>query len=405
MCSNKQTVMIEENGIQRPQEVTCRVCNDCINARKNDWVARCMAEKQTQGHALVMTLTYRDKPDGTTPERAKAFFYSDVQLFMKRLREDYARKYKARNEISFIIAGERGSQKGRVHWHIVLFSKRPLVETGKWYDIFFKPLKSLKELIFGKKNRYIWNHWPHGHVNVMEPDQGGMAYVLKYCLKDMFNVVKSEGTARITKAENHGASMFRMSKNPPIGFRWLEQKCEEWEQKLIVPPSLELKVPGYSGYWWPKKKQREWLLDRLREINEKRNALHGSDCPQWGSLLASVESSENQKDWERLIYGEVEEVQDEYSLDEWQHHLGEKEAPRIRAKCGGILICRHCWDHQTRKERYDYWRWWQEQTSRYVTDTASTARSRSDWYREKRTINPFCLLKDDPDRKSAFPTA
>ncbi len=394
--------MHDEYGMEI--KFACRVCNDCINARKNDWVARGMAEKAMSGETLVITLTYRNNPDGTTPARAKAFHYADVQAFLKSLREEYFRKYDTRNEISYIVAGERGSQKGRVHWHLVVFAKRPVTPLGKWFDKYQKPLRSLRELVFGKKDRYHWNFWPHGHVNVLEPDQGGLSYVLKYALKDQFNVVKSKGTMREAKAENHGASYFRMSKKPPIGWRWLEQKLDDWERRLVVPPTLLIKPPDYSGYWYPKRKFRENLLIRLHNINQKSLAERGRDCPQWNSLLSSVSELENQTDWEGLYYGKIEEeTVEEYDLWEWQERLGEKWLPSIRERCGGLRICKHCWFHQTKKERRAYWRYWQEITGEFVRDTSGPDEiSLKAWYRAKKQCNPFCLSKNDDLRKQAF---
>ncbi|CAD0186690.1 hypothetical protein RUESEDTHA_03600 [Ruegeria sp. THAF57] len=401
MCSNPQTAN-DDNGNQLT--FACRVCNDCITARKNDWIARGMAEMATSQQTLVINLTYRNNPDETLPDAAKAFRYSDVQRFLKHLRERYYDEYHTRNELRYVIAGERGSQKGRVHWHMIIWGDRPFKHLGQWRDEKFRSIPANRPGKIPGTNVYYrdhWSFWPHGHVTTDEPTQGTLAYVLKYALKDQFNIVKSAGTMREAKAENHGASYFRMSKVPPIGFRWLEKRCDEWEAKEVVPVTLQLKVPEYSGYWWPKAKQREYLLQRLHIINQKRNEKYRRDCPQWDALLASVCDSE--KDWEGLQYGQIEEEKDLFDKWEWQNRLGEKHAPRIRERCGGALICRHCWHHQTRKERFAYWRWWQDQTAQYVTDTTSPEHQTfKQWYRAKRAINPFCLQKDEPEQQSAF---
>src|SRR5690554_1488542 len=133
MCSN----IIKHGDV----EFACRTCNECISARKNDWVARAMAEKAVSGETIAIELTYRNSLDGTLPDAAKAFKYRDVQLFLKRLRKAYTDEYRQAGEIRYIVVGERGSKRKRVHWHMVIFSDRPISTLGKWTDFVGNPLE------------------------------------------------------------------------------------------------------------------------------------------------------------------------------------------------------------------------------------------------------------------------
>ncbi|UAB90386.1 hypothetical protein I5192_06915 [Ruegeria sp. SCSIO 43209] len=363
-----------------------------------------MAEKTVVAETLVINLTYRNNADGTLPPRAKAFHYSDVQAFLKSLREEYYRTYTTRGEISYVVAGERGSKRGRVHWHMIIFGERPFKHLGVWKD------ENNDKVIPGNRPgrkpnskeyyRDHWQYWPHGHVTTDNPDQGTLAYVLKYALKDQFNVVNSKGTMREAKSENDGASYFRMSKVPPIGFRWLERKCEEWERKLIVPVTLNLNVPDYSGYWYPKGKQREYLLNRLHHINKLRNQKYGQDCPQWNALLASVSVVE--KDWEGLIYGEIEEYEQEYDERAWQEKLGHWKA-KIRKRCGGIYPCRKCYrglnaEAKDGLKAADYIARYSYQEKR----AKGERRSYEDWWRSLDICNYHCAYKNDDAHKETF---
>lgn len=398
MCSEPITA----NGVT----FACRQCNQCITARKNDWVARAMAEKDTSNEVLVANLTYRNRQDGTKPDAARAFRYVDAQRFLKALREEYYRTYKApRNEVRYIIAGERGSKKNRVHWHLILFAQKPISTLGKWQD---KNFNDIPEMKLGKKLRQHWSYWPHGHVNMQVPDQGGMAYVLKYALKDQFNSVKSKGTMRFTKSENNGASMFRMSKLPPIGFRWIESRCDDWEKRGVVPVKLELKVPEYSGFWWPKGDQRTYLLERLHQINETIKKQTGRDAPQWNTLLYSVVN--NEKDWEALHYGTQEEQTDEYEYESWKTQLDSQQkaraatanAKQIKYRCGGALICKPCWRGKNKEEKAHYRKWYEAQQQEHERAAQSKKQSLDKFYRKQGAINPYCTLKDTPARKQAF---
>lgn len=363
MCSDPQTF----NDFQ----VACRSCDDCLKTRKNTWVARAMAEKATAGQALVVRLSYRNNEDGTLPAGAIFFEYADVSAFMKRLREAYFAYYKERGEIRFICPGEMGSAKGRVHYHLILFSKKPLDCLGILEEFTTGSPITLERAI-EKGCNVNWSIWKKGHVHFSRPDRAGMAYALKYALKDQFGAVKSAKTMRATKSETHSAGLFRMSKHPPIGYEFLQQEIQKWRDGLYVPIRLEIKVPEYSGYWFPQGTMRMEMLQAIHEINQKHNEQHGSDCAQWSSLLSSL-SVNNITDQEALIYGQVseeEQVEDakrEFLVqgDYQSYRDGAAAAQRIRFRCGGILPCRYCrlkgtddeWDALKEKQRSYYQQW------------------------------------------------
>ena len=392
MCSTPNTIH-DENG--QAVKVACRSCNDCISARKNDWVARCVAEKASAAEVVVIDLTYRNNEDGTLPDQAKAFRYKDVQNFLKLLRKAYKKAYNADGEIRYIVAGERGSDKNRVHWHMVLFSDRPISTLGEWTDFIGKPLEAMR-----MRKLDHWSFWPHGAVYCRVPDQGGIAYVLKYCLKDQFNVVKSKGTMREAKANNHGSSFFRMSKKPPIGERFLLDQLERWRERKAVPPHLLLKVPDLKGYWYPKGRMREILLTGLHQINQEINEELGRDAPQWSSLIASV--VEQEKDLEDLFYGPEKEgeVEDFDAIPFGKEIAERSEGERLRQEvreCLGPSVCRKCWKGLDPEQRRDFKAWYQ--THRQEYERTERGRSFSGWYRATYfQINPFCQLSDHPAR-------
>lgn len=399
MCSNVQN----HDG----KTFACRACNDCITARKNDWVARAMAEKAMSSETLVLMLSYRNNGDGSLPFQARAFNYNDVRGFLKHLREVYFRKYGARNEIRFIVAGERGSRRGRVHWHMILFADRPITGFGEWTTLGGKPQDG--PVITEKGKNQHWSLWRHGLVCPQIPDQGGMAYVLKYALKDQFNSVKSKGTARFAKSEDSGASYFRMSKTPPIGMRWLQARCDGWEKMRAVPPKLELKVPEYSGFWWPKARMREVLLGRLHEINEGIKAETGRDAPQWSTLVTSVVDQE--KDWETLTYGEQEKEAEFWDAQQWRVYLEREQSGRARAaaaaatraRCGGAVICKACWNGKDRDERREFREWFEAQKAERASQAvACRERNLDRWFRQKGGCNPHCTLRGTPGHGEKF---
>lgn len=392
MCSDP----ITQNG----HTFACRKCNECIAARKNDWVVRCMAEKATSAETLIIDLTYRNNPDDTISDGARAFRYADVQDFFRSLREAYYRKYNARQEIRYIIAGERGSKRDRVHWHCAIFADRPISTLGEWEDFYFRPIEAMKF-----RRMLHWNFWTHGHVYPKGDDQGAIEYALKYAVKDQFSEIKSRGTMRYSKSEAHAASMFRMSKQPPIGERWLIQKLDKLEQLRAVQPTLQMKVPGYSGFWWPKGRQRELIVNRFHEINQSIRSETGRDAPQWNALLSTVSDSE--KDWEGLVYGPLEQEKTEFNEEGWKPYLETAQQQRskaaryasIRRNCGAPLLCRKCWVGSDPQRRREIRSWYTLQKEQHALHEYKGISFES-WFRGQKRINPFCWLR--PDHQKAF---
>jgi hypothetical protein len=403
MCSNPVTATNKETG--EVCTFACRKCDDCIATRKNDWVARGVAEMATAEFTYCLNLTYRDNPDGTKPPAARAFKYRDVQLFLKRLRKAAAKEYGKGVEIRYIIAGERGSQRNRVHWHMILYASHDLFRLGKWYDFVFKAIdkpRPAQILPSGRRKLPMdhWDLWPHGHVTTDTASQQSIAYVLKYCIKDMFNVVKSAGTPRISKAENDGAGMFRMSKEPPIGWRFMFAKLARLSATLSVPPSVEIKVPGYSGYWWPRGRAREEYLTGLRSINELCRQEKGRDAPGWSSLIASV--SENQKDMELLNGPETQDQDEEYAeflrrmaegqreLEAHQHH------GQNRDRCGRTRVCAGCFAVLSDEERHDLKEWQALLKQQASLHRRGKRKLKPDAvFRWENRPNPFCQRREE----------
>ena len=179
--------------------VACRKCKRCKWNRVNDYVGRCIAESKYAKATYAVTLTYDEKQGVNTA----VLVYDDVQRFLKRLRK--------KHKVRFICAGEYGTQKGRAHWHIVLFFQDsvPEVEQGK---------------------RIQWDVWPHGFSYFQKPDWKGFKYVLKYVLKD--------------QSQDSAANMLTMSKNPPIGWQFFSDLADEHVKQGIIPRSYVYKIGG-----------------------------------------------------------------------------------------------------------------------------------------------------------------
>lgn len=106
---------------------SCGTCDGCRYHKHESLVSRGIAEAQSAACTLFVTLTYADG------EKAEWLDYSDVSLFLMRLR-------KAGHKIRKFSAGEYGEKNGRAHWHLLIYFqwneqhlsqwKREQIETG-----------------------------------------------------------------------------------------------------------------------------------------------------------------------------------------------------------------------------------------------------------------------------------
>lgn len=402
-------------------DVACRECDQCLAARRNKWVARAMAERSVAGHTYALGLTYADLPAGGKPAGATVFRYRDIQTWLKLLRSRYKDYYGVDGEIRYIVAGEQGS-KGtrRVHWHVILFTDRPVGPVGVLKEFHSgKPLPDIVDDV-----RIDWDLWPHGHVTFQVPDQRGISYAVKYALKDQWSSAKSKGRSREQSSQLWAASMFRMSKKPPIGWRFVSALLDRYERRGNVPPTLELRVPDYSGYWFLDGQFAEYAASRCHDINKEYRANHGRDCSGWDALLHSVQDARSGLDnrlEDILINGTPEESgplsEAAVSNDKQQFAIelarrrrasaSASERGRIVSKCGRILPCPECaqsWsvdalaDFQREENRW-FTRWCESYG--YAQDDAARQRFRS-WWRYRGRASRGCLLRETARVKGAI---
>lgn len=290
----------------------CRTCDECIATRRASWVARAMMERATSPHAICVTLTYNDETQANR-DAAQFFAYGDVRSLLQRI-TSALRRIDQSHWVRFICAGEQGSRFNRCHWHLVLFSSYDLRLLGE-VTLNGKPVKDPEAMLtIGKRKRRLhWSLWaehaqPKGFVTFGAAGVEAMHYTLSYCLKDQFTVEKSHGTMRANKIEAFATGLFRMSKRPPIGEAWLNLKIDRLAASGSVLPSLDLKVPGMSGYFHPSGLWREKMLHHMRRLNDLARETTGTDAPQWDGLLNSLINDATAQ--EILTDGEQENPED-----------------------------------------------------------------------------------------------
>lgn len=193
MCINPRTLMVK--GLQ--VQTACRKCWQCRSVIVNDWVGRCIAESKTCKAASFITLTYGDQmligsENSTTA--AQVLTYKHARNWIKNLRR---LGYRFR----FLICGEFGAEKGRAHWHALLF----------WEDKV--PPHVLQFRATDK------SFWPYGLYWWDDFNEASARYVCKYVLK--------------YGEESQG--FMSWSKKPPIGAEYFRQLAEQYVDDGIIP--------------------------------------------------------------------------------------------------------------------------------------------------------------------------
>lgn len=253
MCVNisPRVVTLRRTGKTVVVDVPCGHCIECLKKRQNDWKLRISHECAEWSHCYFFTLTYRNDTlpcrvvnrdefgcvhySGTFPkcqefvdrfpfcdlEIVSSANKSEVQAFIKRMREDISRKYYdgERWPMKYFVCAEYGpNPRGtkRPHYHgIILCNDGPNV---------LKPYFNFWSAIIGRID--------FQEVGIGREDRSSVAnYISKYCAKGGFE-------SRLEDIE-HGLiekAWTIMSKN--IGANWLSSHIHDYLR--FVPTCLSI---------------------------------------------------------------------------------------------------------------------------------------------------------------------
>lgn len=192
--------------IYRELKIDCTRCLGCRKRYKTEWAARVMLENELHEHSLFVTLTY----DGMNVPDNWGLPYEDVQLYHKRMRKRFGKSPR------FVNVGEYGGQKGRPHWHEIMWGINPgdLKVVGKG---------SRGDPLYGSE--ILESLWKKGGVRVGEVNATTAAYVTGYHLKDLDT--KREGAFDFKDPDSgewftREMPKMRTSRNPGIAANFFE---------------------------------------------------------------------------------------------------------------------------------------------------------------------------------------
>lgn len=156
--------------------VSCGSCEYCKLKRAKLWAARCTLESTNWKYNYFITLTYDDLnlplvdnydvKLGSLEKRSN-LVVRHLQLFFKRFR-------KMGYKLKYLASGEYGSQTERAHYHLIVFTNKPL-------DLKYYKLNENKDILYTSDT--ISKLWKYGFNVVAEFTPATAAYVARYTLK------------------------------------------------------------------------------------------------------------------------------------------------------------------------------------------------------------------------------
>lgn len=243
MCIDPRTLA---NG----SKVPCHQCWQCRENRINDWVGRCIAERETSVACSVVTLTYGG---GDTPQ-SRFLRKSDLAAFTKAVRNDG-------HKVRHFAVGEYGSKKGRAHWHVVQFWQTPM------------PHREMRRNVEDEL-------WPHGLVYWDEARADSIRYVMKYINKDMRDGAADKALS-MSKKPMLGSNYFwelagryveqgLSPQKPFYKFRDVYDRDGKPQQYYMPPLVAERFIGMFIARWRDANPDRHWpASDLVDQIDDK----------------------------------------------------------------------------------------------------------------------------------------
>lgn len=250
--TGKRPVVFNIEKGHKTLEVTlpCGRCISCRLEHSRQWAVRCMHEAQMHEENSFITLTYAPEHLPTDHSIHK----SHIQKFFKRLR-------KRGIQFRYFACGEYGEQKGRPHYHAIIF--------GHSF-----PDKQLKKLTRSGDQLYqsdiLDKTWNLGHAWIGSVTFQSAAYVARYVMKKRkgldnqldpktgktnkeYYLLTDPDTGEMLEIEPEFCLMSRGSgkKTDPtlwrygLGKAWLEKYKMDTHKDFIVVNGHKMALPKY----------------------------------------------------------------------------------------------------------------------------------------------------------------
>jgi len=186
-----------QGGEYQKLSVPCGKCGQCLNTKRGEWIFRLKQELKSASSAHFLTLTYRRGDVPITIKGYKTITKSDLQLFIKRLRNYQTRKTRSEKTIRYYAIGEYGTHTHRPHYHAILFNCHN------------NTLSAILDI------------WTEGNVQIRPISDGRIIYITK-------DIINRYNMNLLPLGVNPSFAL--MSRNPGLGLDYVEQ-AKTYHQK------------------------------------------------------------------------------------------------------------------------------------------------------------------------------
>ena len=221
--------------------VPCGNCAGCRKQRSIEWGIRCYHESKLHEQNSFVTLSY----DRKHLPANYMLNHKHFQDFMKRLRKNTGLK------IRYLMCGEYGEQKGRCHYHALLFGI-------DFPDMYFWKSGKYGHHIY--RSETLEKIWGKGECPIGEVTFASSQYVAKYINKPQF-VMNA-----LLKKEDFIQPYNQSSRRPGLGIGYLEKHFNEFYKiDAIVIDGNKYSIPRAYDKWM--QNNCPWML---KEAKRKR---------------------------------------------------------------------------------------------------------------------------------------
>lgn len=258
--------------------VPCGGCVGCRLDQSRDWAVRSVHEAQLHERSSFITLTYRDEdlPAGNTLVKR------DMQLFFKRYRKEFGK-------LKYLYCGEYGAEKGRPHYHALIFG-HDFLATDKQCRLDRK--NHLEQPLFRSPD--LQELWGHGFCLTGAVTFQSSAYVGRYVMKKVTGA----------NAKDHYRGRVPEYVQPSTGgrngrglsFHWFQRFWTDvYPSDFVVCDGRKYRPPRYYDKLLREQDESLYELVKRRRQERARN----DEDQSWARL--EVREKVKQKQFERLV--------------------------------------------------------------------------------------------------------
>lgn len=208
----KRRLIVGKSGKSYYVYTPCGKCYTCRKRMAAEWAFRCKEEAIGQ-YVYNMLLTY-DNAHLPMYKGTPVLNREHLVSAMKRLRYYLS---KSKITIRFFGCGEYSPEEGRPHYHVIIFSDKPLEQDGnlEWLNGTFKDKQRLS---YGKLHN-VWFRGDVSHITPFDPSKGNIGNMVGYMVSYMTtynNSLLQDKQFRPFRCQSRGLGRSLLERKPEI---------------------------------------------------------------------------------------------------------------------------------------------------------------------------------------------